>query len=180
MAVRAAVAPAVGDRHSLGKRRSVTGPAFTSVLSFCLTFVNLVGASKFLGAHIGNRAGSARWLQRILYVTTRKSMAVFGASDIEHLITRGEAGRRRLPRPLLLKEFLEHRDASKKEVAARVPIQANECDIQRKLANKARAPRPRCARLRITGTAAVRCVQSESFVHVPHNVIVSKWEFQRY
>lgn len=74
-------------------------------------------------------------------------MAVFDASDMEHLITRGEAGRRRLPRLLLLKELLEQRDASKKEVAARVPIQAKYFDIQRALANTTRAPRSRCARL---------------------------------
>ena len=64
----------------------------TSASSLCLILFRRVGASRFFGLHCGKCDGSARWLQRMLYVATRKSMA--GFLDHEHLSTRWVARRR--------------------------------------------------------------------------------------
>lgn len=73
-------------------------------------------------------------------------MVAFGASDMEHFTTRGEAGRRRLrlPRPLLIEFLVKRDDAKKREVAARVPIHARDFDMQRVLTNISSTPTPRC------------------------------------
>lgn len=114
----------------------------TSLSSLCLILFMRVGASRFFSLHCGNRVGSARWLQRILYVATRKSIFFRLLRDRQERWRDAVMGRTRCcccrgRRP---------RESSK-EGTARWPVHARDCIQRRRSTAMAywRACRPRSA-----------------------------------